>query len=208
MNPAKSLILWAFIAFGTWMMLASVGQRASMQAWQQIDYSKFLTEQGDRQIKRVEIEDQIVRGERFDGSVFTTIDPKDPGLIGDLVEQGVQISAIPPAKPSFLAQLLAGLLPILLVVGFLYLIMRRSLKGGGPGSVMGFGKSKAREFKEGDIKTTLRDVAGVEEAKVEVAELVEFLCDPKRFVSVGGLIPGGSKWWARQERVRRCSPGQ
>ena len=94
------------------------------------------------------------------------------------------------------------------VVGFLYLIMRRSLKGGGPGSVMGFGKSKAREFKEGDIKTTLRDVAGVEEAKVEVAELVEFLCDPKRFVSVGGLIPGGSKWWARQERVRRCSPGQ
>jgi cell division protease FtsH len=162
-----------------------------MQATQQIDYSQFLTELEDRQIKRVEIEDQMVRGERFDGSLFTTVDPRDPGLIGDLVEQDVEISAIPPVKPSFLSQLLAGLLPILLVIGFLYLIMRRSLKGGGPGGVMGFAKSKAREFKEGDIKTTLKDVAGVEEAKEEVAELVEFLRDPERFVSVGGLIPRG-----------------
>ena len=191
MNPSKNLIFWTIIVFGIWMFLASIGQRASMQATQQIDYSQFLTELEDQKIKRVEIEDQMVRGERFDGSLFTTVDPRDPGLIGDLVEQGVEISAIPPAKPGFLSQLLAGLLPILLVVGLIYLVMRRSLKGGGPGGVMGFAKSRAREFKEGDIKTTLKDVAGVEEAKEEVAELVEFLRDPERFVSVGGLIPRG-----------------
>ncbi len=142
-------------------------------------------------MRRVEIEDQEIRGERTDGTRFYTVDPRDPGLIGDLVNNNVEISVRPPAKPSLLGQLLITLLPIAILIGFLYWTMKRSMQGGGPGSIMGFGKSKARQLKEGDVKVTLRDVAGVDEAKEEVAELVELLRDPDRFRQVGGNIPHG-----------------
>ena len=187
----RQLFTWILFLFGLWFLLSSVGQQSAGPVYQRIDYSQFLTELQAKQISRVEIEEKIVRGERADGSSFQTIDPGDPGLISDLVEGNVDISARLPAKPSFLGQLLITLLPIMLLIGFIYWTMKRAAQNGGAGGVMGFGKSRAREFKEGDIKVTLRDVAGVEEAKEEVAELVDFLRDPDRFLAVGGSIPRG-----------------
>ena len=191
MVPKRQLLTWVMFSFGLWFIFSSIGQQTAVPGYQQIDYSQFLTELQAQQISRVEIEEKIVRGERADGSLFQTIDPGDPGLIGDLVEKNVEIAARLPAKPSFLAQLLITLLPIMLLIGFIYWTMKRATQNGGAGGVMGFGKSRAREFKEGDIKVTLKDVAGIDEAKEEVAELVDFLRDPDRFRAVGGNIPRG-----------------
>jgi len=191
MVPKRQLLTWVMFSLGLWFIFTSIGQQNAVPGYQQIDYSQFLTELEAQQISRVEIEEKIVRGEKVDGSLFQTIDPGDPGLIGDLVEQNVEISARLPAKPGFLAQLLITLLPIMLLIGFIYWTMKRATQNGGAGGVMGFGKSRAREFKEGDIKVTLKDVAGIDEAKEEVAELVDFLRDPDRFRAVGGNIPRG-----------------
>lgn len=187
----RQLFTWILFFFGLWFLISSMGQQSAVPGYQQIDYSQFLAELQAQQISRVEIEEKIVRGERADGSLFQTIDPGDPGLIGDLVEGNVDISARLPAEPSFLAQLLITLLPIMLLIGFIYWTMKRAVQNGGSGGVVGFGKSRARELKEGDIKVTLKDVAGVDEAKEEVAELVDFLRDPERFRAVGGSIPRG-----------------
>ena len=191
MNQSRNLLVWVFAAFGMWMLMTSITREAVVSGQQQIDYSQFLSELNAGGVQRVEILEKVIRGQRADGSPFQTIDPGDPGLIGDLVEHNVEITARLPEKPGFLSQLLVSLLPIALLIGFFIWSMRRSAQGGGPGGIMGFGKSRAREMKEGDIKITLKDVAGVEEAKEELAELVEFLRDPDRFRSVGGSIPRG-----------------
>ena len=191
MNPSRNLLIWVFAAFGMWMLMTSMTQEALVHGQQQIDYSQFLSELKAGGVQRVEIQEKLIRGQRDDGSLFQTVDPGDPGLIGDLVDQAVDITARLPEEPGFLAQLLISLLPVALLMAFLLWSMRRSVQGGGPGGIMGFGKSRAREMKEGDIKVTLKDVAGVDEAKEEVAELVDFLRDPERFRSVGGNIPRG-----------------
>lgn len=171
--------------------MSVISQQSVTNTSTKIDYTQFLDEIQTGQVRRVEIEGQEIRGERTDGTRFYTVDPRDPGLIGDLVKNNVQISVRPPAKSSLLRQLFLTLLPIAILIGFFYWIMRRSMQGGGPGGIMGFGKSKARQLKEGDVKVTLKDVAGVDEAKEEVGELVEFLRDPERFRQVGGSIPRG-----------------
>ena len=171
--------------------MSIISQQGVNNANGKIDYTQFLTEIETGQVLRVEINDQEIRGERTDGTHFYTVDPRDPGLIGDLVKNNVQISVRPPTKPSLLGQLLFTLLPIAILISFFYWSMRRSMQGGGPGGIMGFGKSKARQLKEGEVKVSLKDVAGVDEAKEEVAELVEFLRDPERFRQVGGNIPRG-----------------
>ena len=190
-NRKNQLFRWTLILAALWVIVSVISQQDATSASAKIDYTQFLNEIQTGQVQRVEIEGQEIRGERTDGTRFYTVDPRDPGLIGDLVENNVQISVRPPPKPSLLSQLFLTLLPIALLIGFFYWITRRSMQGGGPGGIMGFGKSKARQLKEGDVKVTLKDVAGVDEAKEEVAELVEFLRDPDRFRQVGGNIPRG-----------------
>ena len=167
-----------------------IGERS--HALNQTSYSQFLAEVREGQIGEVFIDGQKIRGNRTSGDPFVTYNPNDPGLIGDLVEAGVEIKTIPPKEPSFLGRLLFSLLPIALLIGAWIFIMRRMQGGPGGGSgLFSFGKSRARKFGEGQVGVTLADVAGVDEAREEVGELVEFLKNPQKFLSLGGNIPRG-----------------
>ncbi len=155
-----------------------------------LSYSQFLREINDGAIQEVTIQDQTVLGVRSDGSRFETYDPGDPGLVSDLLKHGVTIRAEPPAEPGVIMQLLAAWLPFIVLAGVWIWLLRRGGAGGG-GGLFNFGKSRARQHAEGDVKVTLRDVAGVDEAKEEVGELVDFLRSPQKFTNLGGRIPRG-----------------
>ncbi len=157
----------------------------------QITYSDFLNQLQNNRVQEVVIQDQRVRGKRTDGTHFETFDPGDSGLVGDLIKHGVTIRAQPPEEPSLLTQVLVSWLPFLALVGVWIWFMRRGMSGGGPGGLFNFGKSRARQHAEGEVKVTFKDVAGVEEAKDEVSELVEFLRNPQKFTELGGRIPRG-----------------
>ncbi len=138
------------------------------------------------------MEGQTISGRLQDGSSFRTHNPGDTGLVGDLLENGVQINSKAPAQPGFFSQLLGSLLPLLLLIGVWIWFMRRAMGGaGGNGNPLAFGKSRARQMGEGEVQETLADVAGVDEAKEEVGELVEFLRNPDKFRQLGGKIPRG-----------------
>jgi cell division protease FtsH len=157
----------------------------------QTSYTQFLNEVKSGEVREVAIEGQSIRGVRTNGDPFVTFNPNDSGLVGDLLENGVEVRARPPAEPSLLARVLISALPILLIIGAWMYMMRRAQGGMGQGGIFSFGKSRARQLGEDQVKVTLADVAGVDEAKEEVGEIVEFLKDPGRFRSLGGNIPRG-----------------
>ena len=193
MMNAKNLNILLWVAVSLWlvMMLSGLAGPGQSEA-RTLSYSQFLAELGEGAIQEVRIQDQTIKGTRTDGSHFETFNPGDPGLVADLLKNAVTIRAEPPSQPSILGQLLAAWLPFVVLIGVWVWFMRRSGGGnGGPGGIFGFGKSRARQHAEGDIKVTLRDVAGCEEAKDEVGELVEFLRNPQKFSSLGGHIPRG-----------------
>ncbi len=186
-----SLVLWVAVSLWLLMLLNGLGGPGTTEP-KTLSYSQFLEEVRDGSVREVTVKDQTVQGTRTDGSYFETYNPGDPGLVDELLNQGVIIRATPPDTPGFLAQLLAAWLPFLLLIGVWFWFMQRNAgAGGGPGGIFNFGKSRARQHAEGDVKVTLKDVAGVEEAKEEVAELVEFLRSPQRFNNLGGHIPRG-----------------
>jgi cell division protease FtsH len=154
-------------------------------------YSQFLEEVKTSRVKEVTIDGQEIRGERVDGTRFRTYSPDDPGLVGDLVNNGITIQAIPPREPSFLGQLFLSLLPIMLLLGVWIFFMRRMQGGAGGSGILSIGKSRARQFEADTVKVTLADVAGIEEAREEVGEIVDFLKDPGKFRDLGGSIPRG-----------------
>ncbi len=163
---------------------------ASKNKVSEVPYSSFLAEVESGQIRAVMIQDSTVKGERTDGTLFTTYAPNDPGLVADLLESGVEINAQPPAQPGFLGRLLSSLLPFILLIGFWIWFSRRQGLGG-QGGAFNFGKSRARRTQGEDVTVTLDDVAGIDEAKEEVGEMVNFLKNPERFTRVGGKIPRG-----------------
>jgi len=154
------------------------------------NYSQFLAEVKAGEIRTVTIDGQEIRGEDIAGRAFRTRSPEDPGLVGDLVANGVEIRVVPPRAPGLLAQLFAALLPVLLLAGIWIYVLRRMQTGGGAG-IFTIGRSRARQFGADAVKVTLSDVAGVDEARDEVGEIVDFLRDPGRFRDVGGKIPRG-----------------
>jgi len=186
-----SIVLW--IAVTLWLLMTLSGVNAPRQATAgKISYSEFLDELSSGAVAEVTIQEQSIKGTRTDGSYFETLDPGDPGLVGDLLKNDVTIRAMPPEQPGFLSQILAAWLPFLLLIGVWIWFMRRSMgSGGAGGGLFNFGKSRARQHAEGEVKVTLADVAGVEEAKEEVSELVDFLRNPQKFSSLGGRIPRG-----------------
>ncbi len=188
---AKNLIVWVILA----AVLMSVFNSFSPEPEQNtIDYSTFLNEVQNDRVNEVTIADLIVFGERNDGSKFKSVRPnvQDPKLIDDLMNHNVKIIGKEREEPSLFSQLLVAAFPILLILAIFVFFMRQMQGGGGgKGGPMSFGKSKAKLLSGDQINTTFADVAGVDEAKEDVAELVEFLSDPSKFQRLGGRIPKG-----------------
>jgi len=188
---AKNLIVWAILA----AVLMSVFNSFSPEPEQNtIDYSTFLNEVQNDRVNEVTIADLLIFGERNDGSKFKSVRPnvQDPKLIDDLMNHNVKIIGKEREEPSLFSQLLVAAFPILLILAIFVFFMRQMQGGGGgKGGPMSFGKSKAKLLSGDQINTTFADVAGVDEAKEDVAELVEFLSDPSKFQRLGGRIPKG-----------------
>lgn len=156
----------------------------------EIGYSTFLAEVKSGKIAAVEIDNEVIRGTTQTGQSFITYAPNDPKLVDDLFSNGVDIKAKKAEETSLLMHLLISSFPILLLIG-VWIFFMRQMQGGGRGGALSFGKSKARMLTEDKNHITFEDVAGVDEAKDEVEELVEFLKDPSRFRKLGGRIPRG-----------------
>ncbi len=173
-------------------MLLLQGMQPQPKQGEHIAYSQFLDDVKAGRVSEVSIEEQTIRGVRDNKERFTTYNPDDPGLLGDLLNHNVVVSALPPERPNALLQALISWSPLLLLIGVYIYFMRRSLTGAGGNGITAFGKSRARKLENQQVKVTFADVAGAAEAKQEVAEFVEFLKNPEKFSRLGGSIPRGA----------------
>lgn len=188
-NLIKNMAIWLVIA----LVLMTVFNQFSVRQPQQttMEYSEFINEMNQGRIAKVVIEGRTLRGTKSDGRRFTTFSPTDPWLVSDLLKAGVIIEAKPEEEPSMLMSIFVSWFPMLLLIAVWIFFMRQMQGGGRGGGAFSFGKSKARMLDKSTNQVTFNDVAGCEEAKEEVSELVEFLRDPTKFQKLGGRIPKG-----------------
>ncbi|MEG3191959.1 ATP-dependent zinc metalloprotease FtsH [Lysobacter sp. D1-1-M9] len=193
---AKNLLLWVIVAVVLMVVFQAFGPRTAGQAPTSVTYSQFLEAVEAGQVESVEYTEETglsvnaLRFERKDGGIGTVYGPSDDSLVNVLVNQGVEITRKKPETGPSLAYILINILPWVLILGVWIYFMRQMQQGGSKGA-MSFGKSRAKMQGENEVKVTLADVAGCDEAKEEVGELVEFLRDPGRFQKLGGKIPRG-----------------
>ena len=188
-----------FVRVGIWTAIIIVllttfkhfTDRSNSENVEPINYSQFLEGVKSKRIKEVVIEDRTITATTSEGKhVKTGVTYLDRGLIGDLVDNGVDFDVKPPEEPSFWSQILISWFPMILLVG-VWIFFMRQMQGGGKGGAFSFGKSKARMVDQKNNTVTFSDVAGCDEAKEEVTEVVEFLRDPGKFQKLGGRIPRG-----------------
>ncbi|MHC9086546.1 ATP-dependent zinc metalloprotease FtsH [Luteimonas sp. RIT-PG2_3] len=187
----KNLMLWVLVAVVLMVVFQSFNPKPG--ASQEMLYSQFMEQVRRDQIKKVDIasDEKTISFESKGGQTGTVIAPRrDEGMMDDLINHKVEIKAAPPETGNLLWSLLLNFLPVLLIIGFWFFMMRQMQQGGGKGA-MSFGKSRAKLLNEDQTKVTFADVAGCDEAKEEVSELVEFLRDPSKFQKLGGKIPRG-----------------
>ena len=187
---AKNLVLWLIIAAVLLMVFQNFSPTTTGQ---QVNYSQFVEMVQQGQVRQVTIDGLDIQGVREDNSRFQTIRPQVPDnkLMDDLLANNVEIIGKEPERQSIWTQLLVAAFPILIIIALFVFFMRQMQGGGGGKGPMSFGKSKARLMSEDQIKTTFADVAGVDEAKEDVKEIVDFLRDPSKFQRLGGRIPKG-----------------
>jgi cell division protease FtsH len=187
----KNILIWAVVAT---VMLSIFNHFSGQQLHKssQLAYSDFIDQVKAGEVSQVSIEGTIIRGVYTSGLAFKTVNPGDVGLMGDLLTNRVRVVAKEPEQQGLLMQIFISWFPMLLLIG-IWLFFMRSMGGGmgGKGGPMSFGKSKARMLTEDQIKINFDDVAGAEEAKDEVGEIVDFLKDPEKYQNLGGNIPRG-----------------
>jgi len=185
----KNLALWLVISL-MMIMLFNIFNKSEPMA-NSIAYSEFLASMEAGEIAEVMIKGNAITGTRLDGRKFKTYAPNDPELIKSLRDRGIKISARPPEDSPWYMTVLISWFPMLLLIGVWIFFMRQMQGGGGKGGPLSFGKSRARLLSEESNKVTFNNVAGIEEAKEELEEIIEFLRDPKKFTRLGGRIPKG-----------------
>ncbi|MFO1314008.1 MAG: ATP-dependent zinc metalloprotease FtsH [Burkholderiales bacterium] len=187
-NLLKNIGIWLVIGL---VVLTVVKQFDSRQTSRDsIPYSEFMESAKAGKVTSATVEGRTIKWVNSDNKRFTTYSPGDIWMVGDLVKYGVKVEAKPEEEQSFLAQIFISWFPMLLLIG-VWIFFMRQMQGGGRGGAFSFGKSKARMLDEANNSITFADVAGCDEAKEEVAELVEFLRDPSKFQKLGGRIPRG-----------------
>ena len=184
----KNILIWLVLGF---LLTSLFGQFDLGTVKNNVTYSEFIqsVKQGD--VSKVTISGNNITGVGAGGVEFSTYSPGDLGLMGDLLDNGVVVEAKPPEKEGFFKQLIISLAPILLLIGVILYTMKGASGQMGGKNPLSFGKSKARLITKDESNITFKDVAGVDEAKEEVGELVQFLSDPGKFTKVGGKIPKG-----------------
>ena len=187
-NMFKNLAIWLVIGI---VLMTVFNQFSSRQSAQNVvDYSQFLDEVKQGHITKVVIQGRTLQATSTEGKKITTYAPPDLWMVSDLLKNNVQVVAKPEEEQSFLMSLFVSWFPMLLLIG-VWIFFMRQMQGGGKGGAFSFGKSKARLMDESANSITFADVAGCDEAKEDVSELVEFLRDPSKFQKLGGRIPRG-----------------
>ncbi|OUS12690.1 cell division protein FtsH, partial [Rhodospirillales bacterium 47_12_T64] len=189
MNFSRNAALWIVVGLLLFALFNLFQGPTTQSGQQQLAYSDFLSQVETGQISNVTIQGQEISGNYSDGRVFTSYAPEDPTLVETLRNNGVTVKAQPLEEGSTLIQILIGWFPMILLIG-VWIFLFRQMQGNS-GKAMGFGKSKAKLLTEKQGRVTFDDVAGIDEAKEELQEIVEFLKDPQKYQRLGGKIPKG-----------------
>ncbi len=190
MGNARNLAFWVVLFMLILALFSLFSNGESALNSRQMTYSEFVQAVNDGTVASVTLDGEKVLIKGKDGQEYATIKPSDAEVTKMLIDKGVKVNAAPQEQSAFVS-LISLLLPVLLLIGFWFFMMNR-MQGGGKGGAMGFGKSKAKMLTEREGRVTFDDVAGIDEAKEELEEIVEFLRNPQKFSRLGGKIPKGA----------------